>query len=462
MPLGDQRDDRMRGVFLELGAVRAREPGDVARVLDRRHLHAQADAEIGNPVLARVAHGRDLALDTAHAEAARHQDGVHPGQLGHAFLLDLLRIQVADPDARACVQPGVDQRLVQRLVGIHEVNVLADHGYLHLAVLQRARPGHPAPFGQVGRRQVEAEVLRHQLVQALVVEYLGDFVDVVHVHGRDHGVDRHVGEQRDLAPLALRQRPVGAAQQHVRLDADRQQLLDRMLGRLGLHLARGADVRHQRQVQVHRALAPELDAELADGLQEGHGLDVADRAADLHQADLGALGALAHALDDLVGDVRDYLHGAAEVIAAALLADDVVVDLAGGEIAVPAGAGAGEALVVAEVEVGLGTVGGDIDLAMLERAHGPRIDVDVGVELDQLELEAAGLEDRRQRSGGDAFAEGGDHAASDENVARVRVLRHKIPGGWEGGRVLQVARHFNRNDSAEPCSGAARPRQLAG
>jgi hypothetical protein len=41
-----------------------------------------------------------------------------------------------------------------------------------------------------------------------------------------------------------------------------------------------------------------------------------------------------------------------------------------------------EALVVAQVEVGLGPVVGDVDLAVLERAHRARIHVDVGIELD--------------------------------------------------------------------------------
>ena len=41
-----------------------------------------------------------------------------------------------------------------------------------------------------------------------------------------------------------------------------------------------------------------------------------------------------------------------------------------------------EALVVAEIEVGLGAVLGDEDLAVLERAHGARIHVDVGIELE--------------------------------------------------------------------------------
>ena len=43
----------------------------------------------------------------------------------------------------------------------------------------------------------------------------------------------------------------------------------------------------------------------------------------------------------------------------------------------------GEALVVTEVQVGLAAVVGDEDLAVLEGAHRPRIDVDVRVELEE-------------------------------------------------------------------------------
>ena len=35
---------------------------------------------------------------------------------------------------------------------------------------------------------------------------------------------------------------------------------------------------------------------------------------------------------DLVGDVRNHLHRAAQVVAAPLLADDALVDLPGGEV----------------------------------------------------------------------------------------------------------------------------------
>jgi len=48
----------------------------------------------------------------------------------------------------------------------------------------------------------------------------------------------------------------------------------------------------------------------------------------------------------------------------------------------------GEALVVAEVEVGLCAVVGDKDFAVLEGRHGSGIDVEVGVELHHVDLDA--------------------------------------------------------------------------
>ena len=55
---------------------------------------------------------------------------------------------------------------------------------------------------------------------------------------------------------------------------------------------------------------------------------------------------------------------------------------------------AGEALVMAKVEVGLGAVVGHIDFAVLVGRHRPRIDVQIGVELPDSDLVAARLEKR--------------------------------------------------------------------
>ena len=69
-------------------------------------------------------------------------------------------------------------------------------------------------------------------------------------------------------------------------------------------------------------------------------------------------------------------------IAAALFADDFRVNAAGGAVVELGGAHIDEALVVAEVKVGFRAVVGDEYLAVLERAHRPRINIDIRIELD--------------------------------------------------------------------------------
>src|SRR3984957_1461709 len=229
-----------------------------------------------------------------------------------------------------------------------------------------------------------------------------------------------------------------------------------MLSRLGLQLARVPDVRHQRQVDEHAAAAADVDRELADRLEERKRLDVADRAADLgdDEVDLARVGHQLDPLLDLVGDVRDHLDGRAEVVAPALAADDGVVDPAGGDVRGPARVGVGEALVVAEIEVGLGAVLGHEHLAVLIRRHRARVDVDVRVELLQLYVEPPRDEQPTDRGCGDALAERGDHSARDEDKPRFAVSHRRTSSltgvPTEAETPAQAAR-----SSSRACSEAA-------
>src|SRR5262249_10659442 len=74
--LGEQIDHFVSGARVELGGVRVGPAHDVARELDHRRLHAEADAEVRHVALARVTRGLDLALDTSLAEATGHENAV--------------------------------------------------------------------------------------------------------------------------------------------------------------------------------------------------------------------------------------------------------------------------------------------------------------------------------------------------------------------------------------------------
>ena len=131
---------------------------------------------------------------------------------------------------------------------------------------------------------------------------------------------------------------------------------------------------------------------------------------------VGRAGLQAHAALDLVGDVRDDLHGVAEVLAAALARDDLRVDLAGGDVGRLVEVDVEESLVVADVEVGLGAVVGDEDLAVLERVHRARIDVQIRVELLHDDPQSARGEQIAQARRGEALAQRGNDTPGHEDV----------------------------------------------
>src|SRR3954447_24191391 len=206
-----------------------------------------------------------------------------------------------------------------------------------------------------------------------------------------------------------------------------------MLGRLGLDLLRRGYPGHQGDVDEAALPGRVLEPELADGLEERQAFDVADRTADLAQDDVGSFGIVLDEFLDGVGDVRDHLDRAAQIVALALAGEHGPVDATCRDRVGGTGRHAGETLVMPQIEVGLGPVIGDEDLAVLVGRHRPGVDVEVGVELPEAHPVAAQLQQGAQCRGRQALAQGRDDAAGDEDEA----LHRAAPGSWPPRRVVR-------------------------
>ena len=104
--------------------------------------------------------------------------------------------------------------------------------------------------------------------------------------------------------------------------------------------------------------------------------------------------------------MRDNLHGFAKIGTFTFLADDGVVNLAGGDVVRLRGVDAEESLVVSEVKVSLRTILSDIALAVLVRIERARVDVDVRIEFLDCHLQTPRLKKLRERCGNDSLTEG--------------------------------------------------------
>ena len=207
------------------------------------------------------------------------------------------------------------------------------------------------------------------------------------------------------------------------MDADFTQFGDGLLRGLGLQFAGGLNERHERAMQEDNVLTARVVLELAECFEEGQAFDVAGGATDFGDENVDAIAPFEDAVFDFVRDVRDHLDGLTEVVTAAFFLDDSFVDLTGAQ-AVEAGEDAGgKAFVVAEVEVGFSAIVEHVDFAVLVGAHGPWIDVEVGVEFLDTDLQAPAFKEGTERGGGEAFAEGGDNPSGDENILHEKIGR---------------------------------------
>ena len=171
-------------------------------------------------------------------------------------------------------------------------------------------------------------------------------------------------------------------------------------------------------MHIDRLPAWQVVAKLADRFEKGHCLDIANRAADLAKYEIEIVVAAQHEVLDLVGDVRNDLHGRTEIVAAPLLLDDVLVDTAGGDVVVLIRGAPGKPLVMAEVEISLGSIVRHKDFAVLIRRHRAGIDIEIGIELTDAHAISASLQKSTESCRSYAFSERGNHAACDEYISR--------------------------------------------
>ena len=155
-------------------------------------------------------------------------------------------------------------------------------------------------------------------------------------------------------------------------------------------------------------------------------------------------------------DVGDDLNGGAQIVAAALLGDDVGIDAARGDVVGSPRGDPGEPLVVAEVEVRFGAVVGDVDLAVLVGAHGAGVDVEIGVQLAEPDRETARLQERAKSCRCQAFSERGDHAAGYEYEPGHGLTMYN-----KGPRLQKLAGYTVTDARATPSEDRPRPSHVS-
>ena len=225
----------------------------------------------------------------------------------------------------------MDERLVQGLVGVLEARVFADHGDGHFAFgvrdasrrSRRQRSGRAAAHrrcrrpralrGRAPRRGRRAAPRRCVATSSAWITASGRTLQnsaILRRSSRGSGRSERQSSMSGWMPM-------------------RAQLLHRVLGRLGLQLARARDEGHERQMDEQRS-SPRGSSLPSWRIASKKGRpSISPTVPPIsHEHEIDALIAGGDEALDRVGDVRDDLDRGAEIIAAPLLGDDLLIDAA--------------------------------------------------------------------------------------------------------------------------------------
>ena len=95
-------------------------------------------------------------------------------------------------DARSRVNATMQQCLAQRNVGIAQVDVLANHRDVHFGLWLALGLDNRLPFAEIGRRQVQSQLVHDDVVETFLVHHLRDFVEIIDIVCRYDGFFRNV------------------------------------------------------------------------------------------------------------------------------------------------------------------------------------------------------------------------------------------------------------------------------
>src|SRR6266566_191003 len=272
------------------------------------------------------------------------------------------------------------------------------------------------------------------VVEALIGQRHRHAVDRVHVPHGDDARFGHIAEQRDFLFQILWQPTVASAKEQVGLNPDREQFLHGMLRGFCFQFSGSGNERHKRHVDEHRILRPKLQPHLAHGFEKWERFDVTHRAANFDDDDVRISRNLTEGGLDLVGNVRNHLHRFSEVIAAAFLRDDGLVDSPSRPIVIARQLGGRKPFVMSQVEVRLGAVIGDVHFPVLIRAHRAWVYVQVRIALLEGNSETSAFEQAANRRCCYAFAKGGNNSTGNKYILwphpSVPAAKHTRVRNW--------------------------------
>ena len=228
----------------------------------------------------------------------------------------------------------------------------------------------------------KSHFLQDSFVQSLSLHQNRHFVDSRCIDALYNGFFVYIAEKGHFLAQGVAQLMFRAEYQHIGLDTGALQLFYGVLGRFGFQFAGCCKIGYISKVYA-QGVFTQFPFQLADAFQVRKRLDVAYRTTDFgnYEIEFIFVAQQLYITLDFIRNVRDYLNGLSQIIAAALFVDNAFIDTSGCNIVGLCGLDTQEAFVVSQVEIGFMAVYRYVAFSVLIRVQRTRVDIDIRVEL---------------------------------------------------------------------------------
>ena len=171
-------------------------------------------------------------------------------------------------------------------------------------------------------------------------------------------------------------------------------------------------------MDIHGIFFTDFQPDLPDCFNKRLPFDVADGAADFcnHNIRFRLPADVVNKRFDLIRNMRDDLHGAAEVFSSALLVQNIPVDFTGRQVGIFVQILVNKTLIMPEIQIRFRTVFRDIYFSVLIGAHGARVNIDIRIELLGCNLQPPGFQKPAKGSGSNPLPKAGHDTARNKDV----------------------------------------------
>ena len=222
------------------------------------------------------------------------------------------------------------QRLYNRNISVRQFNIFADNCDFDFALGIFYLVNHSLPIFHFRGRLRQVQFFQNNFVQAFSLHNQRHFINSSCRAIFNNSVFVHVAEQRNFFLHISGNRKLSPANQNVRLNTNRTKFLDAVLRRLGLEFTCRANVWQKRNVDIKRVIFADFFFDLANCFKERQTFNIADSSADFCYYNV-RLVFVSHCVNtrlNFVGNVRNNLHGRAEIIAFAFFVQHSPINFA--------------------------------------------------------------------------------------------------------------------------------------